>query len=116
MLGLLQFLKLLGFLDQKCVFFPYEIAELMLVFPPIVVFLDNHLGPDLLQIFLKNLVVAILLSQVIPVHQHNISQSIVKHSYERVDLVVVQLIVQFPVDETFAVCQRYLVYKYDAVL
>lgn len=49
-------------------------------------------------------------------HEHNIGQSIVQHGYEGIDLVVVELVVQLPVDEALPVSQRHLVDKDYAVL
>jgi hypothetical protein len=115
---LLDFLKLLELLclfGEQTVFFRYKAGHFSLVLPLIVIFLHNHLGPHFFQILLKYFIIPILFSHVVSVYQNYVSQTIIKNCNKRIDFVVVELIVEFAVDEALAVGEGDLVDEDDSV-
>ena len=90
-------------------------AQLRLIPAVIIVLLDHQPSPHLLQVLLQDLIVPVLLSQVVPLHQHDVAELVIHHSHERVDLIVVDLVVQFAADEAFAVGEGDLVDEDDSI-
>lgn len=82
----------------------------------VLIVLHHNLVPHFLQILLQHLDVSYFFIDIVPLDEHNIGQIVVQNTNQRVELVLIDLIVQPLADVAFPVSKGHLEDEYVVVL
>ena len=59
----------------------------------VIVLLNHQFSLNFLQVFLQYLVVSVLFGEIVALHEDDIAHLIIHHSYQRINLIVIDLVV-----------------------